>query len=323
MADRFDVRSFLIKGARVIVLILLFVVFSAFTDSFFGLNNWTNVGNILLQEAPFYILLALGMTIPMIVGGIDLSIEANISLSSFICAMTIQAVGNTGAGILTGLAVGLLMGFINGVLIARTGLPPFVATYSMNWIGKGSALVISKGGQLNGFENFRNLFNSWEGTYLLMAGIILVMAWFLYTKTAFGRETYSVGCNAAAARISGINSTKIKILAYMASGFIGAMTGMMYVAKLGAADPTLGNGFTIKAIAATLIGGASFRGAKSRVSNALIGGLIVVILNNGLIHIGVPGVWQDFAQGLIIIAAVLMERMLEKLQTAEPKVRLQ
>lgn len=323
MADRFDIRSFVIRSARVLVLILLFLVFTIFTDSFFGFDNWTNVGNILLQEAPFYILLALGMTIPMIVGGIDLSMEANISLSSFVCAMTIQSVGNSGAGILAGLAVGLVIGFINGVLIAKIGLPPFVATYSMNWIGKGSALVISKGGQLNGFEDFRNIFNSWGGMYLLLAGIILVLAWFLYTKTTFGRETYSVGCNATAARISGTNSMKIKVLAYMASGLIAAMTGMMYVAKLGAADPTLGNGFTIKAIAATLIGGASFTGARSKVSNALVGGLIIVILNNGLIHIGVPGVWQDFAQGLIIIAAILMERMLEKLQTAKPKVRLQ
>lgn len=323
MAERFDVKSFVIKSARVIVLILLFVIFSVFTENFFGLHHWANVGNIMLQEAPFYILLALGMTIPMIVGGIDLSIEANISLSSFVCAMTIQSTGSSGVGILAGLIVGLIIGFINGLLIAKIGLPPFVATYSMNWIGKGSALVISKGGQLNGFEDFRNIFNSWSGTYLLIACVIIIAAWFLYTKTTFGRETYSVGCNATAARISGTNALKMKVLAYMASGMIGAMTGMMYVAKLGAADPTLGSGFTIKAIAATLIGGASFTGAKSKVSNALVGGLIIVVLNNGLIHIGVPGVWQDFAQGLIIIAAILMERMLEKLQTAKPKARLQ
>lgn len=315
-AEKMDVKVLLIKGSRVVVLFVLFLVFTVFTDNFFRPDNWTNVGNILLQEAPFYMMLALGMTIPMIVGGIDLSIGANISLSSFVCAMVIQRTGNVFAAILAGLVFGCVVGTINGVMIAKIGVPPFVATYSMDWIAKGAVLVISKGGQITGFDALRKIFNTWRGTYLLISLIVLALAWFLYTKTVFGSRTYSVGCNPTAARFSGMKAVQIKVLAYVASGFVAAVTGMMYISKLGAAEPTLGGSFTMEAIAAALIGGASFVGAKSKVSNALVGGLILVVLNNGLIHIGVPGVWQDCAQGVIIIAAILMERALEKLQAA-------
>lgn len=313
-AEKIDLKLLFIKGSRVVVLLILFIVFSIFTENFFRFNNWSNVGNILLQEAPFYMMLALAMTIPMIVGGLDLSIGSNISLSSFVCAMVIRSTGNVFLAILSGLLVGCLIGALNGFMIAKIGVPPFVATYSMDWIAKGAVLVISKGGQITGFDSFRAIFNSWRGTYLLISLVFMVFAWILYTKTVFGKRTYSVGCNAEAARISGMSSARIKILAFMASGFVAAITGMMYISKLGAAEPTLGNAFTMEAIAAALIGGASFVGAKSKISNALVGGLIVVVLNNGLIHIGVPGVWQDCAQGVIIIAAILLERLLEKMQ---------
>lgn len=313
-AEKLNLKLLFIKGSRVVVLLVLFIVFSLFTENFFRLNNWSNIENILLQEAPFYMMLALAMVIPMIVGGLDLSVGSNISLSSFVCAMVIQQMGNSLLAILSGLLVGCLIGMINGYIIAEIGVPPFVATYSMDWIAKGAVLVISKGGQITGFNSFRAIFNSWRGTYLLISLVFMVLAWVLYTKTVFGKRTYCVGCNTEAARISGMKSAQIKILAYLASGFVAAMTGMMYISKLGAAEPTLGGAFTMEAIAAALIGGASFIGAKSKISNALVGGLIIVVLNNGLIHIGVPGVWQDCAQGIIIIAAILLERLLEKMQ---------
>lgn len=319
MSDKLNLRSVIIKGSRTIVLLTLFIIFTTFTNSFLGIGNYTNVGNILLQQAPFVMLLALSMTISMIVGGIDLSIGANISLSSFICAMVMQNLHSVGIGMLTGLIVGTLIGVINGILIAKIGLPPFVATYSMDWIVKGAVLVISKGGQITGFDSYRAIFNSWSGTYLLISIIVLSAAWFLYTRTTFGRRTYSVGCNPVAAKLSGMKSDKILIYAYAMSGFISAITGLMYIANLGAAEPTLGNSFTMEAIAAALIGGASFAGAKSRVSNAIVGGLIIVVLNNGMIHIGIPGVWQDLAQGVIIVAAIVMERGLEKLQRVGPR----
>ena len=319
MAEKFDFRSLVIKGARVMVLVALFIIFSIFTQNFWGITNWANVGNLLFQEAPFYIMLGLGMTIPMIVGGLDLSIGSNISLSAVICAMLINNTQNLGIGILGCIGIGMGVGLINGLLIAKIGVPPFVATYSMDWIAKGAVLVISKGGQITGFNALRTLFNSWRGTYLVVSLVIIVIAWFLYSKTTFGCRTYSVGCNPSAAKLSGMSSDAITILAYVASGLIAAITAMMYMSRLGAAEPTLGNGLAMEAIAAALIGGASFTGARSKVVHALIGGLIIVVLNNGLIHIGVPGVWQDFAQGLIIIAAILMERGLEKLQQSGMK----
>ena len=262
-AEKLNLKLLFIKGSRVVVLLVLFIVFSLFTENFFRLNNWSNIENILLQEAPFYMMLALAMVIPMIVGGLDLSVGSNISLSSFVCAMVIQQMGNSLLAILSGLLVGCLIGMINGYIIAEIGVPPFVATYSMDWIAKGAVLVISKGGQITGFNSFRAIFNSWRGTYLLISLVFMVLAWVLYTKTVFGKRTYCVGCNTEAARISGMKSAQIKILAYLASGFVAAMTGMMYISKLGAAEPTLGGAFTMEAIAAALIGGGVFyRGKK-------------------------------------------------------------
>ena len=314
MTEKLNFRSVLIRGSRVIVLLVMFVVFSVATENFWGITNWTNLGNIMLQQAPFTVLLALAMVVTMIVGGIDLSVGANISLSAFLCAMVTKTVGSAGLGIAAGLATGICVGIINGILIAKVGFPPFVATYSMDWIVKGAVLVISKGGQLSDFNSLRAIFNTWKGTYLLVAVIIVALAWFIYNYTTFGRKTYSVGCNPAAAKLSGMKSDLLIIIAFSVSGLLAALTGIMYIAKLGAADPVLGSGFRMEAMSAALIGGASFTGAKSKISNALVGGLIIVILNNGLIHIGVPGFWQDFAQGLIIIAAILLERILEKLQ---------
>lgn len=301
------------------VLILLFLVFTFATDNFFSFNNWTNVGNILLQQAPFVMMLALGMTVAMIVGGIDLSIGSNISLSAFMCALILRDTGSIPLAILVSLAVGALVGVINGVFVAKIGLPPFVATYSMDWIAKGAVLVISKGGQIIGFESFRAIFNTWKGTYLVIAIVVIAIAWFVYNKTILGRKTYSVGCNPVAAALSGMKADAIMIGTFAASGVIAAITGMMYIANLGAAEPTLGNSLRMEAMSAALIGGASFTGAKSKISNAIIGGLIMVVLNNGMIHIGVPGVWQDFVQGLIIIAAIIMERGLEKLRNQKAK----
>lgn len=311
---QFDVRSFMIKQSRIMILVVMFLIFTLFTENFWGIGNWGNVANILFQEAPFMMLLGLGMVIPMIVGGIDLSIGSNITLSAFVCAMVLQSTGNSVLAILTGLAVGALVGLINGLMIAKVGLPPFVTTYSMDWIAKGVALVISKGGQITGFDSYRRLFNSWRGTYLIISVVILIICGFFYSKTTFGRKVYCVGCSPVVAKLSGMKAGRITISAYVIGGMVAAVTGMMYIAKLGAAEPTLGGSFTTKAFAAALIGGASFAGAKSKISNAVVGGLIMVVLTNGLIHIGVPGIWQDFAQGLVIVGAIVMERCLEKLK---------
>ena len=316
---KFDFRNVIIKGSRIIVLLVLCIFFAAAPENFFGFGNYTNITNIILQQAPFVIMLALSMTMSMVVGGIDLSIGSNISLSSFICAMVLINTDNILLGIISGILVGACVGFANGVLVAKVGLPPFVATYGMDWIAKGAVLVISKGGQLSGFNKFRSLFNSWRGTYILITVIILAIIWFAFRKTTLGKRIYCVGANPVAAELSGMKSKRILIAVYILSGFVAAITGMMYIANLGSAEPTLGHSLTKEAIAAALIGGASFVGAKSKISNALVGGLILVILRNGLIHIGVPGVWSDFAQGLVIILAIVLEFGLEKLRRKDNK----
>ncbi len=310
-------RNGIISSSRVLVLIGLFVVFWIFTDNFFGIGNYSNIANTLLQEAPFMMLIGLCMVIPMVTGGIDCSVGSNVSLSAYMCAMVLQATNSTILGIMVGLCMGALVGLVNGLLIAKVHVPPFVATYAMSWVAKGAVLVISKGAQINGFTKFCNQFKAWRGTYLVVALGILVVLWFIYTRTTFGRKMYHVGSNPTAAKLSGMRADGITISAYVIAGLVAAMVGMMYISKLSAAEPTLGDAYTMDAFAAALIGGASFTGAKSKIQHAIVGGLIVVVLDNGLIHIGVPSVWTDLVEGIVIIAAVVMERAMERLRPTE------
>ncbi|MFV0363329.1 MAG: ABC transporter permease [Suipraeoptans sp.] len=304
----------LVKYSRVIILIVLFIFFSVTTDTFWSPTKWGNITNIVLQQVPFQMLLAICMTSAILLNGIDLSIGSGVALISCVCGLVLNMTYNPWLGIAAGLAAGALMGVFEGVLIAKVKVSAFVTTYSLQWVLKGFALVLLGGKQIYDFgPDFRPIFTSNKFTFFIIAIVILLIMMFLLGKTTYGKAVYAIGKNKEAAAISGINTSRILIISYTISGVIIGIASILYIANLGSAEPVIGGDFAIKAIAATLIGGTSFGGGKGKVSNALVGSMIMLILTNGMVQIGIPSVWQQFVIGVVIVLSIIMERGMEKI----------
>jgi len=303
----------LLRFSRPLVLVILFIFFSIFTDTFWSLNNWSNVKNILLQQAPFNILLAACMTISIILNGIDLSLGASVALITCICGILLRNTGNAVLAISVALTIGAIVGLINGVLIAIIKVPTFVATYAMRWVLNGLALVLLGGYQIYDLgPTFRKIFISNSWTFFIIMIVVVLILNFVMSRTVFGYRVYATGMNANAARISGIRTSKVTISIYVLSGLIIGLVSVMYLANLGTAEPNIGGNFAINAVAATLVGGTTIGSGNGKMSNAIVGALIMLVLTNGMIQIGVPSVWQQFIVGTVIILSIVMERVLQK-----------
>jgi ribose transport system permease protein len=290
------------------------IAFSITTDTFWGIDSWGNVANIILQQAPFLILMTLSMTLTVILGGIDLAVGSILSVTSCTVALLLQTTGNILLSVVTGLVMGLAFGMLSGTLVAYVRINPFIATYAVYWITKGLAYVVVGGKQIYDFgvDSFRSFFLSNDFIFLGIALFIVAAVGIMLSKTNLGKHIYCTGSNIEAAEMSGINTKRVLVTGYALAGLITAMTGVMYIANLGSADPYIGDPFAIRAISAALIGGASFNGGEGGVYNVITGALIVVVLYNGLVHWGVPGVWQEVVIGSVIIFSIILERVLNK-----------
>lgn len=303
-------RSFLDRYSRVIVLLLLLVFFSCTTKTFWSIHNWTNLLNIILDQFPVLLLLAAGMTMVIIMKGIDLSIGATVAFSATLAALTMKATQNVLLGIAVSVLVGAVIGVANGTLIAVIKVPPYIATISMKWILTGLCYVILNGSSVYDFPpGFKAMMQSTKYNYLLISVVIIGILAFVMGRTVFGRQVYATGTNDAAAAISGIKTKKITLIVFVAVGILSAVTGIMYMSFLGGVDATLGASFPIRAIAASLIGGNAFGGGKGKVTNAIVGALIMLVLTNGLLHLGIAAEWQQFVLGAVIILAVIAESL--------------
>ena len=281
-------RSFLDRYSRVIVLLLLLVFFSCTTKTFWSIHNWTNLLNIILDQFPVLLLLAAGMTMVIIMKGIDLSIGATVAFSATLAALTMKATQNVLLGIAVSVLVGAVIGVANGTLIAVIKVPPYIATISMKWILTGLCYVILNGSSVYDFPpGFKAMMQSTKYNYLLISVVIIGILAFVMGRTVYGRQVYATGTNDAAAAISGIKTKKITMIV----------------------DATLGASFPIRAIAASLIGGNAFGGGKGKVTNAIVGALIMLVLTNGLLHLGIAAEWQQFVLGAVIILAVIAESL--------------
>ena len=304
----------LVKYSRVVVLIVLFAFFSLTTTTFWSPTKWSNITNIVLQQLPFTMLLAISMTLAILLNGIDLSIGSAVALISCFAGWVLNRTYNAWLGIFGGVLMGLVLGLIMGLLISKVKVSSFVTTYSMQWILRGLALVLLAGQQIYDFgPDFRPIFTSSRYTFFIIAIVVLAIMMFLLGKTTYGKAVYAIGKNQNAASICGINTDKVITISYMISGGIIGLAAVMYIANLGSAEPVIGSDFAIKAIAATLVGGTAFGGGKGKVSNAFVGGLIMLILTNGMVQIGVPSEWQQFVIGAVIILSIILERGMEKM----------
>lgn len=299
-----------LREAGILAILLLgAAVFSFAVPSFFSVDNAINGIGL---SAAINTIVAIGLTYVIITGGIDLSVGSTAALSAVIGADLMQRGLPVLLAVLIALAVGALAGLVNGLLVTRVQLAPFIVTLGTMTFYRGLALSYTNGQPIlslpDGYKNA--LGGNIVGLPIpLLAALVLVAAFTLilrYTKT--GQYILAIGGNAEAVRLSGINVSRYITLTYVISGVLAAFAALVLIAQLGAAEPILGNGWELSAIAASVVGGTSLSGGKGNVVGALLGALLLSMLQNVLTLLGVQAFYQLLATGLIIIGAMVIDR---------------
>jgi ribose transport system permease protein len=269
----------------------------------------------LLRQAFLLALVATGVSLSMLVAGLDLSIGAVAALSSCLGAALIVQ-GHVLVGIVAALAIGALGGLLNGAMIAKLRLPFFIMTFSMMFIIRGLALTYTQGTSIHGFpQRFTWLGKSFLGPIpmpVIVGAVVLGTLHLVLTKTTFGRITYAVGANAEAARFSGLAVDRNIIQVYSLSGLLAALSGLIYIARLNAADADLGMMWPLEGIAVAVIGGIAFSGGQGNVLGLVLGGLVMAVVGNCVNLLGLPARFQDFFIGFVIILVVLIDHLTQK-----------
>jgi ribose transport system permease protein len=297
-------------------LIVLFVVFSLASPNFFQFNN---IVGILLATAVNGVL-ALGVTFIIVTGGIDLSVGTVMSLSAVMAGVFITVWGlPVPLGVLAALATGASVGLLNGLLISKIKIPPFIATLGTMMIARGLALVISglKPIYFNDAPAFTNIaMGSVLGAVVpgfdipnavLILFVAAIIAGIILSKTILGRYTFALGSNEEATRLSGVNVMAWKTAIYTLGGAFSGLAGVLIAARLNSAQPALGAGYELDAIAAVVIGGTSLSGGEGTILGTIIGAFIISVLTNGLRILSVPQEWQIVVTGVIVITAVYLD----------------
>jgi len=293
-------------------LLTLCVILWAATPHFLTVSNLLNV----LEQTALNAVVAVGMTFVIISGGIDLSVGSVLALAGICLALALEAGVPAPAAIGLALVVGTGCGLVNGVLITRGRLPPFIATLGMMSVARGVALMLAEGRPISGFsEGFRAIAAERILTIpgpVLITIVIYAVAHFVLTRTVFGRTTYAIGGNEEAARLSGVQVLFHKTAVYGVAGLTSAAAAVVLTARLNSAQPTAGTMYELDAIAATVIGGSSLLGGEGTVTGTLIGALIMGVLRNGLNLLNVSSFLQQVVIGVVIIGAVLVDMSLKR-----------
>nr|WP_262397603.1 ABC transporter permease [Zongyangia hominis] len=288
--------------------VVMCVALAIMSPVFLSVDNILNV----LRQVTVNCNLALGLTMCIIINGIDLSVGSVVAISGTLAAGFISNNGmNVWLAILIAFLIGVVMGICNGLIIAYTGMPPFVVTLAMMNIGRGAAYVYANGQPIRCFVDE---FNFWGVGYILgipvpviISAILFIIMTLVLTKSKFGRHLYAVGGNEEAAKFSGISIKKVKITVYTLSGIFASLSGIVLAARMYSGQPSAGNGFELDAIAASVLGGVSFLGGVGKLGGTIIGVLVIGILSNGLNLMNVNSFWQYIVKGLIILAAVYLD----------------
>jgi ribose transport system permease protein len=298
------------KYGPFLALIAVCIGLALLSPNFLSVSNSFDV----MRQVSINAVIAFGMTLTILLGGIDLSVGSILAVSSVLAAMTMK--GGHGAGVAAGIALlaGAAMGSLNGVVIAKGNVAPFIATLGTMTLLRGAALVLSNGSPISGFPS--QLFAMLGGGYvarLIPVPVVLMLAmfavfWFVLRRTVFGRHVYATGGNAEAAKLSGVNTDRVQILVYTVSGAMAALAGVILTSRLDSAQPTAGAGYELDAITAVVLGGTSLAGGRGWVFGTLVGALLIGVLNNGLNLLGVSAFYQEVVKGSVILLAVLLDR---------------
>jgi len=265
-----------------------------------------------LRSVSFVAILAMGETLAIITGGIDLSVGSVLGFCGCLSALLINLGCPWWPALLAGLGCGTVLGCINGQLITRLKLPPFIVTLGMYSMARGLTYVITRGWPVSGLPPaYMQLGQGYWWVIplpLVFLAVTAVLIGLFLNHTRSGRYIFAIGGNETAALLSGVPVQKVKVMVYALSGLLAALSGVLLVARLGVAQPTSGVGFELDAIAASVIGGTSLMGGKGTIAGVLIGAAIMGVLRNGLVLLGLSAFWQQFAIGLVIILAVAVDR---------------
>ncbi|MGG4142634.1 D-allose ABC transporter permease [Paenibacillus algorifonticola] len=293
------------------ILILLTLVMGILSPQYFLTTG--NLTQVLLQSS-VNILLGLGEFFTILIAGIDLSVGSIMALTGMIAAkLMVAGMHWVLAIIIGGIFVGGLLGGINGFLVNKTGLHPFIITLGTLSIFRGLTLIISDAKPVFGLpQSFKSSIAGWLGPVPIPVIIALIVALafiFITNKTKLGRNIYALGGNSQAAWFSGINIKRHTMIVFVISGIAAGIAGIVMTARLGAAEPLSGSGYETQAIAAAIIGGTSFFGGKGKIIGVVMGGLIIGVISNGLNILSVPTYYQQIVMGALIILAVFLDRL--------------
>lgn len=325
LLDRYEHHAILGPLARflkanigiLIGFLVLFLILSFTAENFFTSANFLNVMRTVSTNA----FLAIGVMMAIMLGGIDLTGGALIALSGCVTVVSMLKLNMPiPVAVALGLSVGVIAGFINGVIIAYTGIHPFVVTLAMQSVCRGAAYLIANGQPVSLMnEEYTKLGNGFLGPIPLPAIYMIIftlLAYLLLNKTKIGRHVFAVGGNATAARFSGINIKKVKIMVWTISGFLASFGGVILSSRMSSGQPAVGIGFETDAIAAAVLGGTSMYGGVGTVGGMFIGVLVIGIISNGLNLLHVNSYWQYVAKGVIILIAVYIDMYKNRKESA-------
>jgi erythritol transport system permease protein len=326
---RLKMINMLLELRAFIALIVLIIVFALLSDSYL---TWDNLITM-TRHVAINALLAIGMLMVILKGGIDLSVGSIVGLAGVCAGVLLEGlhVGGTilfppvWAVVIICLAIGAGVGAVNGTLVSRFNVAPFIATLGMLYVARGVALLISDGEtypNLGGSEELGNTGFGWLGggevlgipVSILIMVLFAAVAIFLTRRTAFGRWIYAIGGNERAAELAGVPVRKVKTRVYMISGVCAAMAGLIIASELTSAAPQAGETFELNAIAAVVIGGTSLMGGRGTVRGALIGAFVIGFLADGLVIVGVSTFWQIVIKGTVIVLAVILDQSQQRIQ---------
>jgi len=320
------VALLLLKLRAVLVLIVLLSLFSILTPDFLTANNLS----ILAKHVAINAILAVGTTFVIITGGIDLSVGSIAGLAGMVAGgLLTVGVGGHAFGIWLAIPIALLVscivGLLNGVLVTRLGVAPFIATLGTLYIARGAALLSSSGKTFpdlagtaatgsTGFSIIGQSFLFGLPLPVWMMLVIAAVAALVANRTPFGRHVYAIGGNERAARLAGIRVKRVTLLTYIFSSLCAGLVGLIIASQLESAHPATGESFELNAIAAVVLGGTSLMGGRGSISGSLIGAFVIGALADGLVMMGVSEFWQIVIKGAVIVLAVTADQMQAKVQ---------
>lgn len=298
-----------------LIVLVLFVVMTFASPYFLTKANLLAVMLGLSLEA----IIAVAMVHLMVTGGFDMSVGSIVAFTGATTALMLRTGMPVALAVLFGLLIGAAIGLFNGIIVAKIGINPFVTTLSSLSLYRGLTLIVTRGKNVTGLPaSFKAIGQAkifGIQTPIIICVVLLIIGDILLRKSRFFRQSYYIGGNELSARLSGIAVDKIKIMAYVLTGFFAAISGIVMTARLGSASVTAGAGLELRVITAVIIGGASLAGGEGTILGAFLGTLLMGIISNALTLMGIDVYWQTFVTGATLLTAVLIDTLTKKYKT--------